>query len=130
MDRQRLVDLTLRFTDAFNRDDLDGVMAFFADDAVYDEFDGKRSVGPGAIREAFRPQFEGRFGSVRFRQEDLFVDADAGKAMIAWTCTLTTPERSGGWRGLDLLHFGEDGLLRQKLTYAKAERPLLRKAGG
>lgn len=47
MERAKLIELTHRFTDAFNRNDLDAVMAFFADDAVYDEFNGKRTEGQG-----------------------------------------------------------------------------------
>lgn len=31
---------------------------------------------------------------------------------------------AAGWRGLDILHF-EDGLVKHKLTYAKAKVPLL-----
>src|SRR5262244_3534982 len=61
-----LRDLTLRFTEAFNRDDLDGVMAYFADDAVYDEFNGSRSHGKDAIRAALAPQFRGDYGTIRF----------------------------------------------------------------
>jgi len=34
MDRATIEELTIRFTDAFNRDDLDGVMAMVAEDAV------------------------------------------------------------------------------------------------
>ena len=45
MERAKLIDLTRRFTDAFNRNDLDAVMAFFSDDGVYDEFNGKRNRG-------------------------------------------------------------------------------------
>ena len=37
MERAKLIDLTRRFTAAFNRNDLDTVMAFFADDSVYIE---------------------------------------------------------------------------------------------
>ena len=43
--RRELTDLTLRFTDAFNRENLDEVMSFFAEDALYDEFNGRRSRG-------------------------------------------------------------------------------------
>ena len=66
MDRAQLEDLVVRFTDAFNRDDLDGVMAFFAEDGIYDEFTGVRSEGKDAIRAAFAPQFAG-YGDTRFR---------------------------------------------------------------
>ena len=39
MDRAHLLDLTNRFVEAFNRNDLDAVMGFFADDGVYDYYD-------------------------------------------------------------------------------------------
>ncbi len=123
-ERARLRDLTVRFTDAFNRDDLDAVMSFFAEQAVYDEFNGARSVGKAAIRAAFAAQFQGAFGEVRFACEDLFVDPDAGKALISWTCTLRTRRGPGAWRGLDVLHF-EGGLITAKHTYAKAKSLLI-----
>ena len=123
-ERSRLEDLVLRFTDAFNREDLDGVMSFMADDAIYDEFNGRRQRGKAAIREAFVPQFRGDFGKIRFQTEDVFVDAESGKALIRWLCTLETEASAGGWRGLDILHF-ENGLVKEKLTYAKAEVPLI-----
>jgi len=119
-----LSDLVIRFTDAFNREDLDGVMAFIAEDAVYDQFNGVRAEGKAAIREAFVPQFRGDYGTMRFVTEDLFVDAAAGKAMISWTCTLEAGGLRRGWRGLDLLHF-EGRLVQEKHTYAKADVPQL-----
>jgi ketosteroid isomerase-like protein len=124
MDRATLEDLVIRFTDAFNRDDLDGVMAFMADDAVYEEFTGAINTGRNAIRAAFVPQFRGDFGKIRFETEDLFVDAQTGKALIRWVCTLDTKRGPGGCRGLDILHV-EDGLVKRKLTYAKAKVPLI-----
>jgi ketosteroid isomerase-like protein len=124
MDRAKLEDLVIRFTDAFNRNDLDGVMAFMADDAVYEEFTGASSRGRDAIRAAFVPQFRGDFGTMRFETEDLFVDADAGKALVRWVCRLETRRGPGGWRGLDILHV-ESGRVTRKLTYAKAKIPLI-----
>jgi ketosteroid isomerase-like protein len=124
MDRAKLEDLVIRFTDAFNRNDLDGVMAFMADDAVYEEFTGASRHGREAIRAAFVPQFRGDFGTMRFETEDLFVDADAGKALVRWVCRLETRRGPGGWRGLDILHV-ESGRVTRKLTYAKAKIPLI-----
>ena len=124
MTRAELEELVVRFTDAFNRDDLDAVMACMAEDAVYDEFNGSLSRGKAAIHAAFVPQFRGDYGTIRFHTEDLFVETETGKALIRWLCTL---ERGGvrrGWRGLDVLRF-EGGLLTEKHTYAKAETPLL-----
>jgi len=119
-----LRDLTIRFTDAFNRDDLDGVMAMVADDATYEEFTGAVNRGKAAIRAAFEPQFRGDFGKMRFETEDLFVDPAEAKALIRWVCRLETRRGPAAWRGLDILHF-EDGLVKRKLTYAKAKVPLL-----
>jgi len=123
MDRQQLFNLTTRFMEAFNRNDLDTVMSFFTDDAVYDEFNGKRNEGKAAIRAAFTPQFTGAFGSMQFLDEDLFIDSDTGKVMASWRCTLSVKGQPTSWRGLDLLHFRGEKLV-QKLTYAKAKVPL------
>ena len=123
MERQQLVELTTRFVEAFNLNDLDTVMSFFSEDAVYDEFNGTRNEGKQAIRAAFISQFTGAFGKMQFIDEDLFVDADAGKVMASWRCTLEVKGRPTSWRGLDLLHF-QSGKLVQKLTYAKAKVPL------
>ena len=123
-DHATLRALTIRFTDAFNRDDLDGVMAMMAEDAVYEEFTGVINRGKASIRAAFVPQFRGDFGKMRFEAEDLFVDATTGKALIRWICRLETKRGPAGWRGLDILHV-ENGLVKHKLTYAKAKVPLL-----
>jgi ketosteroid isomerase-like protein len=124
MDRATLADLVVRFTDAFNANDLEGVMALMAEDAVYEEFTGTINRGKAAIRGAFVPQFRGDFGKMRFDAEDLFVEATSGKALIRWVCRLETKRGPAGWRGLDILHV-ENGLVKEKLTYAKAKVPLL-----
>jgi len=114
--------LATEFLAAFNAGDLDRVMGFFAADAVYDEFNGRRSVGLDAIRTAFEPQFSGTWGEMRFLEEDLFVDGEAGKVMASWRCTLEMDGEPTSWRGLDLLVFREDRVV-SKSTYAKAKVP-------
>lgn len=122
--RDELAELTARFMDAFNENDLDRMLSFFAPDgAVYDEFNGTANEGIEAIRAAFTPQFEGAFGEMKFLDEDLFIDPEAGKVMASWRCTLEVQDQPTGWRGLDLLHWEGDRIVR-KLTYAKAKVPL------
>jgi ketosteroid isomerase-like protein len=111
-----------RFTEAFNRNDLDGVMGWFTDDIIYEQFDGHVAEGRSAVREAFAPQFAGAFGRMRFDEEDCFVDPEAGRALISWTCSLDDGEKARGWQGLDILHFAEDGRICRKLTYGKARK--------
>ncbi|MCZ7564063.1 MAG: nuclear transport factor 2 family protein [Burkholderiales bacterium] len=120
--------LVLDFTDAFNRNDLECVMSYFTENAVYQEFNGTVNRGRAAIRGAFEPQFRGQFGVMKFHTEDLFVDAPAGKALIRWLCTLHTKRGPAGWRGLDILHF-ENGRISEKHTYAKAVVPRLDPVG-
>jgi len=126
MTRRELEKLTLEFTEAFNRDDIEAVMSYFADDAIYDEFNGARHQGKSAIRKAFEPQFAGKYGKMRFHDEDMFIDVEAGKALIRWLLTLEEEDRQGAYRGLDILHF-QDGLLVEKHTYCKAKIPFIRK---
>jgi ketosteroid isomerase-like protein len=135
--------LAHRFTEAFNADDLDVVMSYFADDAVYVTFDGHVNRGRRRIREAFEPQFRGDFGRLRFHTEDIFVEQTSGKALVRWLCRHEIDEaqnlpplarikraayrgflgKSFGWHGLDVLRF-EGGLVREKYTYARARLPL------
>lgn len=123
-DREReLRALADDFLDAFNRNDLDAVMAFFTDDAVYEELHGPAREGRDAIRKAFEPQFEGRFGTMQFVEDDTFVDADAGKVMSSWDLKLEMDGEPKVLRGLDLLEFRGDRIVR-KQTYVKAKAPL------
>ncbi len=125
--RAALEKMVIDFTEAFNRENIDEVMSYFADDAIYDEFNAVRHDGKDAIREAFVPQFRGDFGRMRFHTEDMFLDVPAGKALIRWLLTFDEAGRAGGWRGLDVLHFA-DGKLVEKHTYAKAKTPVVDKA--
>lgn len=120
--------LLLEFTEAFNRDDLEAVMAFFAADAFYDEFHGRRSVGREAIRAVFEPQFAGDFGVIRFEIEDVFAEAETGKALVRWLCVVEKGGRRRAWRGLDLLRFRGREIV-EKETYAKAPVPDFRDPG-
>jgi len=114
--------LVLEFTEAFNRDDLDAVMSYFAEDAFYDEFHGARAHGKAAIRKVFEPQFARAFGVIHFVAEDVFADEGTGQATVRWLCVIDKDDKRRAWRGLDVLRF-RGGKLIEKETYAKAPVP-------
>ena len=122
--RDELATITADFLGAFNSNDLDKTMSFFAEDGVYEEFNGTANKGLDAVRAAFTPQFDGAFGEMRFLDEDLIIDAEAGKVMASWTCTLAVKGQPTSWRGLDAMTFDDDGKITHKLTYAKTKAPL------
>jgi ketosteroid isomerase-like protein len=108
-------------TDAFNSHDVDGVMEFFADDAVFETPKGpdpwgRRLVGRKQVREGVAARFEG-IPDVHYGDDSHWVSGDRG--VSEWTLTGTT---SAGehlqLRGCDLWTF-HDGLVVRKDSYWK-----------
>jgi ketosteroid isomerase-like protein len=101
---------------AFDGHDLDGILAHFADDAVFEsprgpEPWGRRFVGKDEIRRAFAGRFSG-IPDVRYQQDDHFVDGDRGAS--EWTLSGTTVEGERlEIRGCDLWTI-RDGLIVKK----------------
>lgn len=120
--QQQLRALADAFTATFNAHDLDATMAFFTEDAVYEEMHGPVREGLAAIRKAFEPLFEKRFGTMRFDGTDTFIDAEADKVMTSWKLHLTLDGKPVVLDGLDLLWFDGEKI-RRKLTYCKAKQP-------
>jgi ketosteroid isomerase-like protein len=115
-----LKELSYDFLGAFNRADVDGIMSFFTADAVYEEFHGKICNGKSAIRKSFEGLFSGRFGTIRFDEDDTFIDSDADKVMSSWRLYLEMEGEPMVISGLDLLRFeGSKVVLKQ--TYMKAK---------
>lgn len=127
-----------RYMNAFNAADLDGVMACFADDAIYEPGDGKSHRGKAQIRAAFEPQFHGAFGAMRFDEDERVIDAEHGTVALRWICRhdlarfqphglvnrmqkLAAEGRYGrkfGWHGVDIMHLDANGLITEKYSYA------------
>lgn len=120
--RTELTRLVEAFTACFDRNDLDGLMTFFAEDAVYEEVNGPINTGRAAIRKAFAPLFSGTFGNVRFKGRDLFIDTAEDKVMASWDCHLLMDGQPKVLEGLDLYEFRGDKIVR-KLAYCKARQP-------
>ena len=115
--------ICLKFLDAFNKNDIDLVMSFFTEDAVYEEFHGKKNLGKSEIRKSFEKLFSGQFGKVRFDEDDTFISSSQNKVMSSWTLHLQISKAHKTMRGLDLLHF-DGNLINFKGTYAKAAEAL------
>ena len=87
---------TRDFTQAFNDNDLDRVMSYFAPNGVYDQFNDEAAEGFAAIRAAFEPQFKGDFGEMRFNEENVFVDPEAHKILQLNVTALAVFRRCDG----------------------------------
>lgn len=118
-----LKQLGLEFLGVFNSADVDGIMAFFTEDAVYEEFHGKVNEGRAAIRKSFEGLFSGRFGTIRLDEDDTFIDAGEDKVMSSWKLHLDMDDEPVVLSGLDLLYF-EGRKITRKLTYVKAKTGL------
>ena len=108
-------------TDAFNRHDLDAIMAYFTYDAVFESPRGpdpwgRRFTGKDAVREGLAARFTG-IPDVHYGDGDHFVAGDRGAS--EWTLTGTTTEgETLEVRGCDLWTF-RDGLVTRKDSYWK-----------
>lgn len=110
-----------RVLDAFNRHDLNAIMAFFAEDAVLEaprgsEPWGHRYVGKAAVREGLAGRFAGIPG-VHYSEDRHWVCGNRGVSEWLLTGTTTAGERIAV-RGCDLWEF-RDGLVARKDSYWK-----------
>ncbi len=114
-----------RITDAFNRHDLDAIMANFARDAVFESPRGpdpwgRRFDGAAAVREGLAARFAG-IPDVHYGDDDHFLAGDRGAS--EWTLTGTTTEGERlEVRGCDLWTFS-GGLVTRKDSYWKIRTP-------
>jgi steroid delta-isomerase-like uncharacterized protein len=119
------VDTLKAITDAFNRHDLDAMMAFFADDAIFESPRGpdpwgRRFAGKAAVREGLAARFTG-IPNVNYGQGDHFVSGDRGAS--EWTLTGTTSDGQHlEVRGCDLWAF-RDGQIVKKDSFWKIIDP-------
>jgi len=117
------LDTMREVVDAFNRHDLDAIMSYFADDAVFEsphgpDPRGTRYVGKDAVRVGLGKRFEG-IPDVHYGDDDHFLSADGLRGVSEWTLTGTT---TGGERlevrGCDIWTF-QDGRIVVKDSYWK-----------
>ena len=114
-------DTLKEIADAFNRHDLDGILAFFAADAVFEaprgpDPWGRRFVGKDEVREGFAARFAG-IPDVHYADDSHWVSGDRGVSEWTLTGTTTDGERVDV-RGCDLWTF-RDGQVTRKDSYWK-----------
>ncbi len=111
-----------RWNQAWDEHDLDGVMALFHEDVLFENWTGAKVQGKRALHQAWKPWFENHKG-FRFTGEDLFIDETEQKVLYQWCLDWPSSEKgyegkSERRRGLDVIHF-QDGKIIRKDTYSK-----------
>lgn len=106
------------FNDAFNRHDMDAIMALISDDCVFDTTnpapDGERFEGKVAVRQAWEHLFSGS-PDATFLTEEIFACGD--RCVVRWRYTWDSAT-AGHVRGVDVFRV-QDGLVAEKLSYVK-----------
>jgi len=109
-----------QFNAAFNRHDVDALMALMTDDCVFENTypapDGTRYQGQAVVRTCWA-EFFSSSPQAHFDFEELFVSGD--RAVQRWIYRWVNAQGSAGHvRGVDVLCFRE-GKIAEKLTYVK-----------
>jgi ketosteroid isomerase-like protein len=109
-----------RFDAAFNRHDVDAVMAAMTDDCVFETTypppDGQHYTGCAAVRAAWEAFFQSSPHAV-FEIEEVFACGD--RATVRWLYRwLDTAGQAGHVRGVDVIRV-RDGKVAESLAYVK-----------
>lgn len=109
-----------RFNDAFNRHDVDGVMAAMTEDCVFENTspapDGERYIGQAAVR-AFWESFFAASPQATFDTEDIFASGD--RCLVRWRYRWVAADGTPGHiRGVDVFRV-RDGKVAEKFAYVK-----------
>ena len=104
--------------EAFNRHDLDAIMAYFSEDCSFDfprgpEPWGQRFIGKAQVREGLASRFKG-IPDVHYGDDRHWISADGSQGVSEWILTGTTT--SGiklKARGCDLWEFRNGKIIRK-----------------
>ena len=115
----RVVDVVQRFNDAFNRHDVDAIMALMSDDCVFENTrpapDGERVEGRQRVRAVWEQLFA-RSPHAHFDAEEIFAAGD--RCVVRWVYSWAKDGTRGHVRGVDVFRV-RDGLVAEKLSYVK-----------
>ena len=110
-----------RFNAAFNRHDVDEIMALMTEDVVFENTfpspDGERREGQAAVRAAWEELFRAGPQAV-FETEEVFAAGDRCVVRWLYRWAADAPGQPGHVRGVDLFRV-RDGKVAEKLAYVK-----------
>lgn len=113
------LDTVTRFNDAFNRHDVDAIMALMTDDCIFDNTgpapDGRRLAGQSAVRAFWNAMFT-RSPQARFESEEVIAMGD--RCVVRWVYHWVIEGKPGHVRGVDIFRV-RSGKVSEKLCYVK-----------
>ena len=114
------VEVIEKFNEAFNRHDVQGIMALMTDDCIFENTypppDGERFEGQEAVRHFWEEFFRSSSHAV-FQWEDMITHGD--RCVVRWRYEWTnTNSESGHVRGVDVFRVRE-GKVAEKFSYVK-----------
>jgi len=122
LSREEIIKALKKWNLAWDRHDLDGVMALFHEDVIFENWTGGRIKGKAALRKAWQPWFANH-GDFRFVEDETFIDETGQKVLYRWSLEWPSFESGAEGKpekrsGVDVIHF-KDGKIIGKFTYSK-----------
>ena len=116
---QSILEVVGRFNEAFNRHDVDGVMATLTEDCVFENTnpapDGKRFHGQAEVRAFWEALFQSSPDAL-FEAEEIFAAGD--RCVVRWIYRKTRDGQPWHLRGVDVFRV-RDRKVAEKLAYVK-----------
>ena len=113
------LEVVRRFNEAFNRHDVDGVMATMTKDCVFENTnpapDGKRFQGQAEVGAFWKALFQSSPDAL-FEVEEMFAVED--RCVVRWIYRKTRNGQPWHLRGVDVFRV-RDGKVAEKLAYVK-----------
>ena len=114
-----------RYNDAWNRHDVDAIVAMHAPDFVFHNWTAGERVEADAVRDHIATIFRNT-PSLRFTSRRLYVRD--GLAVSEWTARAERDGQPAEWDGVDVFPF-ENGLIKRKDVYSSSHAPRLGDGG-
>jgi len=111
-----------RYNDAWNRQDVDAIIAMHAPDFVFHNWTAGDRVEGEAVREHIAEIFRNS-PSLRFTGRRLY--ARDGLVVSEWTAHVKRDGKQLEWDGIDVFPF-EHGLIKRKDVYSSSHAPRTR----